>query len=66
MIQPGNLVVWDSSLSTRDNHVMIVISVIDTGPKRFGVIYKNWFLCQLLTHEGSIVEKYHFLLKKIL
>jgi hypothetical protein len=65
MILPGDLVVWDASHAAWDKHPMLVLSVFKEGPRRFGEIQKEWYMCQLLISSGAIIDKYHFLLKKI-
>lgn len=65
MILPGDLVVWDTSHKDWDQNPMVVISVFNDGPRNFGKVQKHWFLCLLLTKDNTIIDKYHFLLKKI-
>jgi hypothetical protein len=65
MILPGDLVVWNASHKDWDRHPMIVIAVFNDGPRKFGDNQKIWFICQLLTKDGMMVDKYHFLLKKL-
>jgi len=65
VIKPGDLVVWDASCKGWDKHPMLVLSIFNAGPGKFGVFSKECFLCHLLTRDGVIIDKYHFLLKKI-